>query len=100
MSKLERRFRVDVHDDSLKPLCEVIKGLMRLLPSDRMSLSRALQLVERQSQTGSERQPGKSKNAKGHDGKGTSEKGTTERGMREKGGMKEAGWKGQNEKGR
>ncbi len=62
-SKLEERFEKDVQDPSLKPLLPVIKGLMRMLPSDRISASQALDLLQPPSKTVPERR-------RGHDGTG------------------------------
>ena len=60
-SKVEEMFdrRVENADkDTLKPLIRVIQGLMRFMPSDRISASQALQLLQgEQSRTLS---PGKS----------------------------------------
>ncbi|KAK1147184.1 hypothetical protein N8T08_001923 [Aspergillus melleus] len=44
MSKLERKF-AEVHDPTLKPLLEVIQGLMRFIPNNRITADEALELV-------------------------------------------------------
>jgi hypothetical protein len=43
--KLEQRFDERVHDQILKPLLPVIRGLMRFMPEDRISASEALDLI-------------------------------------------------------
>lgn len=45
-SKLERKFDEKVQDERLKSLLPVIQGLMRFKPSDRISISQALDLVK------------------------------------------------------
>ena len=45
-SKLETDFD-EIHEETLKPLLPVIQGLMRFRPSDRISLSQALDMVRR-----------------------------------------------------
>lgn len=44
-SVLDERFEGNVTEDSLKPLLAVIQGLMRLMPSQRISVSQALDVV-------------------------------------------------------
>ena len=44
-SKLEQKFDRRIHDETLKPLLPVIQGLMRFRPSDRISISQALDMV-------------------------------------------------------
>jgi hypothetical protein len=44
---LEQYFDNRIHEESLKPLLPVIQGLMRFRPSDRISLSQALDMVRR-----------------------------------------------------
>lgn len=46
LSKLERRLNEKVPEESLKLLLPVIQGLMRFMPSDRISASQALDLVK------------------------------------------------------
>ena len=43
--RLEKQFDRDVHERELKGLLPVIQGLTKLLPSDRISASKALQLI-------------------------------------------------------
>ncbi|KAJ6027408.1 uncharacterized protein N7446_003998 [Penicillium canescens] len=45
MSKLERKFAEIVHDPTLKPLLQVTQGLMRFLPSSRITAEEALSLL-------------------------------------------------------
>lgn len=45
-SKLEQKFNERVHDETLKPLLGVIQGLMTFMPSDRISASQALGLIQ------------------------------------------------------
>lgn len=45
MSKLEQKFAEIVHDPPLKPLLQVIQGLMRFLPSSRITVDKALGLM-------------------------------------------------------
>ena len=45
MSKLEQKFAEIVHDPPLKPLLQVIQGLMRFLPSSRIPVDEALDLM-------------------------------------------------------
>lgn len=45
-SKLEREFAETVHDPSLAPLLQVTRGLMRFLPSSRMTADEALGLLK------------------------------------------------------
>lgn len=45
MSKLEQKFAEIVHDPPLKPLLQVIQGLMRFLPSSRIPVDKALNLM-------------------------------------------------------
>lgn len=45
MSKLERKFADIVHNPQLKPLLQVIQGLMRFLPSSRITVDKALDLI-------------------------------------------------------
>ena len=45
-SVLEQSFRESIHDAHLQILLPVIKGLTRLRPSDRISASQALAMVE------------------------------------------------------
>ena len=44
-SKMKGKFDERVHEDSLKPLLPIIQGLMRFRPSDRISISHALDLI-------------------------------------------------------
>ena len=44
-SRLEQKFDNGVQEQSLKRMPPVIQGLMRLRPSDRISISQALDLV-------------------------------------------------------
>jgi hypothetical protein len=44
-SKLEQKFDRRIHDETLKPLLPVIQGLMRFRPSDRISISQALDMT-------------------------------------------------------
>lgn len=46
MTKLEKRFAKKVHHPMLQPLLPVIQGLMRFLPSNRISVEEALELLE------------------------------------------------------
>jgi hypothetical protein len=46
-SRLEKYFDNRIHEETLKPLLPVIQGLMRFRPSDRISLSQALDMVRR-----------------------------------------------------
>ncbi|KAK9426952.1 kinase-like protein [Lipomyces doorenjongii] len=48
-SKLEQKFDIRVHEQTLKPLLPVIQGLMRFMPSDRISASQALDLIRSKS---------------------------------------------------
>ena len=43
--RLEKQFDEDVHEPELKGFLPVIQGLTKLLPSDRISASQALQLI-------------------------------------------------------
>lgn len=43
--RLERQFDKHVHEPELKALLPVMQGLTKLLPSDRISASQALQLI-------------------------------------------------------
>ena len=43
--KLDQRFEAAVHEASLKPLLPIIQGLLRYVPSERMSTSEALDLI-------------------------------------------------------
>lgn len=45
MSKLEEKFAETVLDPKLKPLLRVIQGLMRFLPSSRITADEALDLL-------------------------------------------------------
>ena len=45
--KLKRIFDERVQEESLKPLLPLIQGLMRFRPSDRISVSQALDLVKK-----------------------------------------------------
>lgn len=45
LSKLEQRFNERVTEGILKSLLSVIQGLMRFIPSDRISASQALEQV-------------------------------------------------------
>ncbi|KAJ5570480.1 uncharacterized protein N7459_009910 [Penicillium hispanicum] len=45
VSKLERKFEDSVHDPSLKPLLQVTQGLIRFLPSSRITADEALDLL-------------------------------------------------------
>lgn len=45
-SRLEQSFSEHVHEPELKVLLPVIKGLTRFLPSDRISVSQALDLIK------------------------------------------------------
>ncbi|KAI9039308.1 uncharacterized protein KD926_009750 [Aspergillus affinis] len=45
MSKLERKFSGNVHEPTLQPLLQVIRGLMRFLPRSRISADEALEMV-------------------------------------------------------
>ena len=45
MPKLEQKFAEVVHSPKLKPLLQVIQGLMRFLPSSRISIDEALALL-------------------------------------------------------
>lgn len=45
MSKLERKFAETVHNPTLKPLLQVIQGLMRFLPYSRLTADEALDLL-------------------------------------------------------
>ena len=51
-SRLEHRFDEHVHELKLKVLLPVMKGLTRLLPSDRVSASQALDLIRAKSANG------------------------------------------------
>jgi hypothetical protein len=44
-SKLEQEFDQSIHEETLKPLLPVIQGLMRFRPSDRISISQALDMT-------------------------------------------------------
>ena len=44
-SKLEQRFEGMVHDEALKPLLPTITGVVRFNPSERISVSQALELL-------------------------------------------------------
>lgn len=44
-SKLKGKFDERVQEESLKPLLPIIEGLMRFRPSDRISISQALDLI-------------------------------------------------------
>ncbi|KAK9242163.1 kinase-like domain-protein [Lipomyces tetrasporus] len=48
-SKLEQKFHERVHEQTLKALLPVIQGLMRFMPSDRISASQALDLIRSKS---------------------------------------------------
>lgn len=43
--QLEKQFEKHVHEPKLKRFYPVIKGLTRLMPSDRITASQALQLI-------------------------------------------------------
>jgi hypothetical protein len=43
--KLEQKFDRSIHGETLKPLLPVIHGLMRFRPSDRISISQALDMI-------------------------------------------------------
>lgn len=45
VSKLEQKFVETVHNPELKPLLRVIQGLMRFLPSNRITANEALNLL-------------------------------------------------------
>ena len=45
MSKLERKFAEIVHNPTLKPLLQVIRGLMRLSPGSCLTADEALDLL-------------------------------------------------------
>ena len=45
-SKLQRKFDEKVHEPELKALLPIIEGLTRLLPSDRISASQALDMIK------------------------------------------------------
>lgn len=40
-----KQFELHVHETELKESCPVIQGLSQILPSNRMSISEALQLI-------------------------------------------------------
>lgn len=44
-SKLEQKFAEIVHNPKLKPLLQVIQGLMRFLPCSRLTADEALDLL-------------------------------------------------------
>ena len=44
-SKLEQKFEDRIHEETLKPLLSVIQGLMRFMPSDRISTSHAVGMI-------------------------------------------------------
>ncbi|KAJ5971413.1 uncharacterized protein N7479_001331 [Penicillium vulpinum] len=44
-SKFERMFAENVHDPELQPLLQVVQGLMRFLPSNRITAEEALELL-------------------------------------------------------
>ena len=44
--RLKRKFHKRVQEESLKPLLPLIQGLMRFRPSDRISISQALDLAK------------------------------------------------------
>ncbi|KAJ5632555.1 hypothetical protein N7490_008894 [Penicillium lividum] len=46
LSKLELKFKDQAHDPELEPLLPVIKGLMRFLPSGRITTNEALQMLD------------------------------------------------------
>lgn len=46
-SKLERKFTELAPDASLEPLLRVIQGMMRFLPSSRLSAGDALEMLEK-----------------------------------------------------
>ncbi|OJJ30824.1 hypothetical protein ASPWEDRAFT_54195 [Aspergillus wentii DTO 134E9] len=46
LSKLEQKFVEQVHDPILKPLLSITRGLMRFLPSSRISADEALAVLE------------------------------------------------------
>ena len=46
LSKLEQRFDERVPEEELKLLFPVVQGLMRFMPSERFSASRALDLLK------------------------------------------------------
>ncbi|KAJ5778048.1 hypothetical protein N7520_001294 [Penicillium odoratum] len=46
LSKLEQKFKDQVHDPELEPLLSVIEGLMRFLPSGRITTDEALQMLD------------------------------------------------------
>lgn len=45
ISEFGRKFAEIVHDSDLEPLSEVAQGLMRFLPSNRITADRALELL-------------------------------------------------------
>lgn len=45
MSKLEQKFAETVHDPKLQPLLRVTQGLMRFLPSNRITADETLDLL-------------------------------------------------------
>jgi serine/threonine-protein kinase SRPK3 len=49
---LEQKFHEKVSDETLKPLLQVIQGLMRFIPSDRISASQALDLLKDKAKMG------------------------------------------------
>lgn len=51
-SKLQQMFDEKVSDPSLEPLFPVIQGLVRFLPSHRISASQALDMLEGQNRKG------------------------------------------------
>lgn len=46
VSKLEQKFAETVHDPELNPLLGVVQGLMRFLPSSRITAEDALNLLD------------------------------------------------------
>ena len=49
-SILEERFNREMHDQNLVPLISIIEGLMKYLPSSRITASQALGLLGRKSE--------------------------------------------------
>ena len=45
-NELEERLREEVKHESLKPLIPVLRGLLRMRPSDRISAAMALDVLE------------------------------------------------------
>ena len=48
LSELEERFN-ETHDERLLPLMSIVQGLMRYQPSNRMTISKALNVLRRTS---------------------------------------------------